>query len=235
MPRLTLFLATLATAAGDQIYKQCAAPAEQTIDGIAFPGADGDLVLLGGGTRYKYGVVKVYAVGVYLEDAGATLAAFAGKSAKELTTQLASDFYAAVLGTDGGPNVAKSLVLKFHRSVGADAVAGALNDALKGKVKEVAAFKEALLKLLGSSVPSGGTVTLGCAGGALTMGFGGKTSGWAFRSLKDPELCPALLDVYLGASPISGAAKDGVATGFAATFADGACTVKKAPPAEAAA
>ena len=94
----------------------------------------------------------------------------------------------------------------------------------------VAAFKEALLKLLGSSVPSGGTVTLGCAGGALTMGFDGKTS-----TLKDPELCPALLDVYLGASPISGAAKDGVATGFAATFADGACTVKKAPPAEAAA
>ena len=230
--RLTLASLTtlLATAAGDQIYKQCAAPAQQTIDGIAFPGADGDLVLLGGGTRYKYGVVKVYAVGVYLEDAGATLAAFAGKSAKELTTQLASDFYAAVLGTDGGPNVAKSLVLKFHRSVGADAVAGALNDALKGKVKEVAAFKEALLKLLGSSVPSGGTVTLGCAGGALTMGFDGKTS-----TLKDPELCPALLDVYLGASPISGAAKDGVATGFAATFADGACTVKKAPPAEAAA
>ena len=217
--RLTLASLTtlLATAAGDQIYKQCAAPAEQTIDGIAFPGADGDLVLLGGGTRYKYGVVKVYAVGVYLEDAGATLAAFAGKSAKELTTQLASDFYAAVLGTDGGPNVAKSLVLKFHRSVGADAVAGALNDALKGKVKEVAAFKEALLKLR-------------CAGGALTMGFDGKTS-----TLKDPELCPALLDVYLGASPISGAAKDGVATGFAATFADGACTVKKAPPAEAAA
>ncbi len=230
--RLTLASLTtlLATAAGDQIYKQCAAPAEQTIDGIAFPGADGDLVLLGGGTRYKYGVVKVYAVGVYLEDAGATLAAFAGKSAKELTTQLASDFYAAVLGTDGGPNVAKSLVLKFHRSVGADAVAGALNDALKGKVKEVAAFKEALLKLLGSSVPSGGTVTLGCAGSALTMGFDGNKS-----TLKDPELCPALLDVYLGASPISGAAKDGVATGFAATFADGACTVKKAPPAEAAA
>ena len=62
------------------------------------------------------------------------------------------------------------------------------------------------------------------------MGFDGKKS-----TLKDPELCPALLDVYLGASPISGAAKDGVATGFAATFADGACTVKKAPPAEAAA
>ena len=66
--------------------------------------------------------------------------------------------------------------------------------------------------------------------GALTMGFDGKKS-----TLKDPELCPALLDVYLGASPISGAAKDGVASGFAATFADGACTVKKAPPAEAAA
>ena len=123
-----------------------------------------------------------------------------------------------------------SFLRSVARVAAADAVAGALNDALKGKVKEVAAFKEALLKLLGSSVPSGGTVTLGCAGGALTMGFDGTTS-----TLKDPELCPALLDVYLGASPISGAAKDGVATGFAATFADGACTVKKAAPAEAAA
>ena len=71
---------------------------------------------------------------------------------------------------------------------------------------------DALVKLIGDSVPSGGTLSLGCAKGALTMAFDGKKS-----TLKDPELCPALLDVYLGASPISGAAKDGVARSSSST------------------
>ena len=38
-----------------------------TIDGLAFPGTFGGGNLLGGGLRSKYGVVKVYSVGVYAE------------------------------------------------------------------------------------------------------------------------------------------------------------------------
>ena len=77
-----------------------------TIDGLAFPGSFGGGTLLGGGLRSKYGVVKVYSVGVYAEKVPSKMDGLISGSMK------------------------KALLLRFHRGVGADAVAGALKDAL---------------------------------------------------------------------------------------------------------
>ena len=57
----TLLLALLAGARADA--------AARHIDGLAFPETldivDSSLAFVGGGTRFKYGMVKVYAVGLY--------------------------------------------------------------------------------------------------------------------------------------------------------------------------
>ena len=70
-----------------------------TIDGLAFPGSFGGGTLLGGGLRSKYGVVKVYSVGVYAEKKPSKMDGLISGSMK------------------------KALLLRFHRGVGADAVA----------------------------------------------------------------------------------------------------------------
>ena len=87
-----------------------------TIDGISFPAtvrlSGTTLKLCGGGTRLKFNVVKVYAAGLYA-DAG-SLAPFAGKPVSELSKS-ASFYESLVTG-----KFAKTLLLQFHRSVGAD-------------------------------------------------------------------------------------------------------------------
>jgi hypothetical protein len=47
----------------------------------------------------------------------------------------------------------------------------------------------------------------------LSIGEG--STRWAAVTLKEKGLCPALFDVYFGKAPVSPAAKDGVAVGFA--------------------
>ena len=55
--------------------------------------------LTGGGTRYKYGVAKVYALGLYIDEgvASGALSKFAGKDGK----QLAADQVLVIVGGGG--------------------------------------------------------------------------------------------------------------------------------------
>lgn len=190
-----------ATPAGDGIV----------IDGRAFPPTVtvGGITqqLTGGGTRVKYGVAKVYAVALYLDRNGAasSLKRFAGGAAP--TKQ--SKFYDALI--NGG--FARTLHIKMHRPVAADAMVSALNEALSKRLSTtvVDKFRAAFLGALPSdSLARGDALSLMCKGNALHIAAGGTK-----QTVREKGLCSALFDVYFGKSPVSPAAKEGVATGFA--------------------
>ena len=158
-----------------------------TIDGLAFPGTFGGGTLLGGGLRSKYGVVKVYSVGVYAEKVPSKMDGLISGSMK------------------------KALLLRFHRGVGADAVAGALKDALVPRLgaKGANSFKDALDKAMGGDVAKGDSLSFACKGSSMSISLNG--GGGASLSGK---ACESLFDVYLGKDPISKEAKQGVAAAF---------------------
>jgi len=180
-----------------------------TIDGAAFPpelkmgGVRQQLT--GGGTRTKYNVAKVYAVALYLDSRGAAsslkpFAASAKPPAKLYDTLATGQF-------------AKTLFLQFHRSVAAPAVAEALADSLTKRLPAAAIekFRAALMTVCPAEVARGTKLYFMCKSGVLSMGTGSAT---AQATLKEKGACAALFDVYLGKSPISPAAKEGIGMGF---------------------
>lgn len=185
------------------------------IDGLAFPAslrmASVDQQLTGGGTRTKYGVAKVYAVALYIgPGADSVLKKFAG--AKPPTNQ--PKFFSALVE---GP-FARTLALQFHRSVTPEAMANALDEAMAKRLPadDVAKFREALLKALGTgAIAKGAKLYLMCKAQTLSIGSGSTS---VSASLKIKGVCPALFDIYYGKQPVSPAAKDGAALGFASRF-----------------
>lgn len=89
----------------------------------------------------------------------------------------------------------------------------ALRDALKPKMdaKVVSKFESLLTDVLGGSVPQGSQLFLTCKGDALHVSTTESTG----PHVSAKGLCPALVGVYLGKSPISQPIKAGVAAGFA--------------------
>lgn len=187
------------------------AVAGDSIDGLAFPGQLKGQSFVGGGTRAKYGAVKVYAVGLYIDAgrAASSLKPFVGLPAEKLPANFFKTLQTGKFD--------RTLLLQFHRAVAADTVAGALRDSLAGRLSAAALdkFRSTLLATLGdASVLKGAKIFFSCRGDSLTISTG-TLSGNA-QSIRDKTLCPAFIDVYLGPKPISPAAKAGVAAGFAA-------------------
>lgn len=183
------------------------------IDGLSFPASLRmgyvNQQLVGGGTRTKYGVAKVYAVALYIDSSGASssLKQFAGTTAPTKQPK----FYSALI--DGA--FARTLALQFHRSVSSDAMVSALDESLAKRLPAdvVAKFREGLIKALGDgAIAKGAQIYFMCKSGTLSIGNGAPS---VSVSLKLKGVCPALFDVYYGKQPISPAAKDGAATGFA--------------------
>ncbi|KAL3933528.1 MAG: hypothetical protein SGPRY_000239 [Prymnesium sp.] len=153
---------------------------DSVIDGIRFPtelrASGATQKLCGGGTRLKYNVVKVYAVGLYFEPQAVargsgtdSLKPYAALPSSELVKS--KGFYEVLVGG----KFAKSLLLQFHRSVGADAIAGALKDALAKKVSagSLEKFSKELGRCLGSSsIPLGGKLSFHCKSDVMQIAFG---------------------------------------------------------------
>ena len=120
------------------------AAAGDSIDGLAFPGQLKGQTFVGGGTRAKYGAVKVYAVGLYIDAgrAASSLKPFVGLPAEKLP----SNFF-KVLQTG---KFDRTLLLQFHRAVAAETVAGALRDSLAGRLSAAVLdkFRSTLLATL---------------------------------------------------------------------------------------
>ena len=84
--------------------------AGDSIDGISFPGTLGSQSFVGGGTRAKYGAVKVYAVGLYIDAgrAASSLKPYVGVPANKLAGR--ADFFKALqTGKCGSPGRTRGL------------------------------------------------------------------------------------------------------------------------------
>ena len=94
------------------------AAAGDSIDGLTFPGQLKGQTLVGGGTRAKYGAVKVYAVGLYIDAsrAASSLKPFVGLPAAKLP----ANFFKVLQSG----KFDRTLLLQFHRAVAAETVAG---------------------------------------------------------------------------------------------------------------
>jgi hypothetical protein len=194
-------------------------------------------VLLGTGTRYKWGIAKVYSVGLYVGGLAAAKASafssFRGRNAANLAAD--KTFFTAL--ADNANKVPQAVVLKMYRTVDektmVDAVSNAVGPRLakselveNGGAKELEAFRALCLKASTTEgsvlvffrrTPSGWR-----SGGAKeelvvlsqAAGSGEKEIG----TIRSPALCRALWEVYLDESAVVPDAKISWAAGFATTF-----------------
>ena len=151
----------------------------------------------------------MYAVGIYGEKKITKSLAkkYSGLSVDKVqkSKSLFSDFSENKAG--------KTLLLKFHREVGASDVADALGEALKPKLgnEKADTFQTFILDMIGADrVAKGSDIYITCKGDKLWA----STNGTRRSSMNMKGLCPAVFMVYLGDRPVSQQAKEGFALGF---------------------
>lgn len=166
--------------------------------------AAGPQALAGTGVRTRTMLkVKVYAFGLYVDQAGArtALAAWRGKTAADLARD--QSLYDEVL--KGAFPMTLRLVMT--RDVGADQMSEAFNEALGPRVaqaeqKGMAGGAEALTRFRGfftDKLTNGTELVFARSGSTLTVSIGGKQAG----EIDNAALAWALYDIYLGTKPIS--------------------------------
>lgn len=210
MRRLLTALALAALAA-----PAAAQSVNEPSSGVAFPVsmavADGSTqVLLGTGLRTRTMLnVKVYAFGLYVDQAAArtALTSFAGKTAEQLAAD--QTFYAALLRM-GFP---MTMRLVMTRNVSGEQMSEAFDGALRPRVvaaagRNMPGGEEALATFRGyfsvDRLTEGAELVFTCtADGA----FHSKVAGEQKAVINNRALCWALFDVYLGANPISSGGK----------------------------
>ena len=175
------------------------------IDGMGFPSgikiAGSKQSLVGGGTRFKWGV-KVYAVGFFGDSKLI-------KTLKKKHTNLSSDFSQSKL--------ARTLLLRFHRKVASSDVSEALGEALVDKVgKETSVkFQTFILDMAEKQgiegFVKGSDLYITCKGEKLLASL---TEGKDASTISIKGLCSAIFQVYLGDKPVSPQAKEGFEIGF---------------------
>lgn len=171
--------------------------AKRTTDGKSY-------VLVGVGVRKKL-VVKVYAMGLYVEEvegkrAFPSLAMKAGGSDKAKLTEGDRAQAFVIWGQFG-----KLGVMHFVRDVGADKIRGAFEEGLTDELTEkapadVREATQAFLKLVDRDVKSGDEVLLHTgADGKIELSIAGQAKG----SVQNTKLARALWSIWLGPKPIS--------------------------------
>jgi hypothetical protein len=216
----------------------CAAVAAQTAGssvteprtGISFPtqlvppGSSAPHQLTGTAVRERTIFnIKVYALGLYVDAAGAkgALAPFVGVP----TSTLARDarFFRRLLEQ----HVAMTLRLVMARDVEGEAIADAFDGALRPRVAQAATRNlpggaAALDRFRGyfdlRQVARGTEIVFSCdPAGRLSTQVGGAPR----PAIESRALCWALFDVYLGEKPISGDARRNLVAGFPELLSDG--------------
>ena len=110
---------------------------------------------------------------------------------------------------------AKTLLLRFHRSVASSDISHALGEALVDKVGEESSkeFSRFILGMVGSDrLEKGSELFITCKGEKLSASL---TEGNDGSAISIKGLCSAIFMVYLGGSPVSPQAKEGFEKGFA--------------------
>lgn len=168
-----------------------------------FQAAAGAQTLAGTGVRTRTMVkVKVYAFGLYVDQAGArsALGAWKGKTAADLARD--QSLYAELL--KGGFPMTLRLVMT--RAVGADKMSEAFNEALAPRLAQaeqrgMTGGAEALARFRSfftDELAEGTELVFSRAGDKLIVSIGGKQSG----EIDNAALAWALFDVYLGTKSI---------------------------------
>lgn len=190
-----------------------AAPATTAVAGETFvhrthdlPGACGctAMRLVGTGIRYKWGLVKCYAVALYItekEILATPRSSVAAAKHTELLARVISEPFD------------KALHLKFVRQLSAQVVADALADAFAPRLDaENAASQAALAKFRGAvmsdtatgemraAMPSGTNFTLVLRGGNRCVVA---VDGVVVADIRDRNLVRAIADTYCGAAPVT--------------------------------
>lgn len=216
MKRTLIALSLLGWLAGP-LAAQVGMTVEQN-SGVAFPmaisgvGSGASQALTGMGIRTKtFLKVKVYAFGIYVDEAGAeaALSDWVGKTYLDLQSD--QGFYDRILQMD----FPITLRLVMTRDVGGEDMAEAFDGALRPRVQRAAAEmnmpggEQALEQFRGyfsvEEMTNGSELLFTCANGTLSTSVKGEVQ----TPIDSPALCWALFDVYLGRNPIS---KDGKRT-----------------------
>jgi len=178
--------------------------------GIEFSGSVDGLPLLGTGCRYKYGLVKVYAVGVYAE---APESCSSGGGGGEGGGGEGGGPWAELVDSSGESSGGRAVVIKMARDVEAKTLIDALGEAFKPRLNlpgrsdaSLADFREAVLSVSGGACANGDEFVFSIAKGtgAVTVTARKAGSGSVVKSAKGAvgeggDLAFAILDTYLGA------------------------------------
>lgn len=187
----------------DEDFAPPAPPKNHTIDGITFPDVvPWNEMFVGGGSRLKYGLVRVYAAALYIAHTEVC------RTTECLVTEEAS-------------SRDKTLLLTFHRDIDAPAISGALKEALSPKLDKarLGEFEKNLNHAIGKDgVKKGSQLSFSCDVDGMQI------SGRDIDDLEEEDfhddadadvtVCQALFEVYLGPKPIAPAFKEAVAKAF---------------------
>jgi len=193
----TVSLATAAAAAAAAAVAAATAATQcdgtkskESATGIEFEGAIDEAELCGVGCRYKFGIVKVYAVGLY-------------SAVPTPLPDTSSDVEVCRAVLDS--TLPKAVVLKMARGLDSKSLVGALEDAFKPRLSKEGRsmagwsdFQDCILQQTGSRCDPGDEFYFCCQGDRLsvTLKRGGKM--FVSESVTDKDICWALFDTYLG-------------------------------------
>ena len=171
---------------------------KESSTGIHFPALVDGLTYVGSGVRVKYGFVKVYAVGAYVDPS--SMSKLKGKSVDEVNDALLS------------PSVPKTIRIVMNRSLSVDKYMAAINEALLPRMKGVDVDKLDEFKLLNppGELAQGAEMVMSLRGDTMMY----RSSAGAVGSIKSETFVRALADVYFGkdavSPPLRAAVKAGV-------------------------
>jgi hypothetical protein len=164
--------------------------------GILFPNVYNELQFVGCGARYKYGFVKVYAVGTYMDPT--VISAFKTRDAIEIEKALLD------------PKFTRTIRIVMNRRLSIDTYTAAIIEALAPRMNGEDTDKLEEIKTLNPPVDliEGSEIEMNICGDTMVY----KNSVGGIGQIKSQSFCRALCDVYYGANPVSPAHKNEVIT-----------------------
>jgi len=183
--------AAAAVAAAAAAAALCDAPGiKEPATGMEFDGSIEGAELRGLGCRYKFGLVKIYAVGIY-------------SSVPSPFTNAGSD--EAVCRAVLDSTQPKAVVLKMARGLDSKSLVGALEDAFKPRLSKDgrsmagwSVFRDSILQQTGSRCEPEDEFYFCCEGDRLSVTLKRKGDLHVSEAVVDKDICWALFDTYLG-------------------------------------
>lgn len=185
----------------------CSATTKEPATGLEFANTSEGKPLVGTGCRYKFGLVKVYAVALYT-------------TAKPPCAPSETEFWGHLVNS----TQPKSIVIKMARGITSQQLAEALDDAFKPRLSMPGRsdegwqkFRGVLLKAVNKTCNAGDQFVFECEeGNKLTLVSTQGSTTYRTESIVDKDICWALFDTYLGAvkPEVAPSLKKDIAKGF---------------------